>query len=98
MDQLQKEVLSDNSNKQRNLILGILFDLIGMISFTIPLIGEFSDVVWAPISGLLIAWMYKGASGKIGGIFGFIEEAFPFTDVIPTFTLMWFYTYYFKKK
>ncbi len=98
MDQLQKEVVATDANKQRDLILGILFDLIGMLSFSIPLIGEFSDVVWAPISGLLIAWMYKGVSGKIGGIFGFIEEAFPFTDVIPTFTIMWFYTYYIKKK
>ena len=98
MDQLQKEVVATDANKQRDLILGILFDLIGMLSFSIPLIGEFSDVVWAPISGLLIAWMYKGVSGKIGGIVGFIEEAFPFTDVIPTFTIMWFYTYYIKKK
>ncbi len=98
MIELQNNIVAEDDHKQRNLILGILFDLIGMISFTIPLIGEFSDVVWAPISGLLIAWMYKGASGKIGGIFGFIEEAFPFTDVIPTFTLMWFYTYYIKKK
>jgi len=86
------------ANKQRNLYLGLLFDGIGMLSFTIPLLGEFSDVIWAPVSGLLVAWMYKGKSGRLGGIFSVIEEAIPFTDIIPTFTLMWFYTYYYKLK
>ncbi len=87
----KKELLA---NKQRNLYLGLLFDGIGMLSFTIPLIGEFGDLVWAPISGYLLSRMYKGTAGKIGGIIAFLEEAFPFTDVIPTYTLMWFYTYY----
>ena len=83
--------------KQRNLYLGQLFDAIGMLSFSIPFIGEFSDVVWAPLSGYILAKMYKGRTGKMVGIFSFLEEAIPFTDVIPTFTLMWIYTYIFKK-
>jgi hypothetical protein len=84
------------TRKQRNLILGIVFDCIGMMSFSVPFIGEFSDVVWAPISGLLMAWMYKGTIGKIGGVLSFLEEIIPFTDVIPTFTLTWIYTYIIK--
>jgi hypothetical protein len=32
------------NNKSRNL-LGILFDMIGMLSFTVPFLGEFSDVI-----------------------------------------------------
>jgi hypothetical protein len=39
------------NNKTRNLVLGILFDAIGMLSFTVPFIGEFSDVIWAPLAG-----------------------------------------------
>lgn len=85
------------SNKSRDLILGLLFDVIGMMSFTVPFIGEFSDVIWAPVSGLLMVWMYKGTSGKIGGVFSFLEEIIPFTDFVPSFTLMWFYTYVLKK-
>ena len=85
-------------NKQRNLILGILFDLIGMLSFTIPFLGEFSDVVWAPISGLLMARLYKGISGKVGGVVSFLEEIIPFADFIPSFTLMWIYTYVLNNK
>jgi hypothetical protein len=84
--------------RYKKLFLGILFDVIGMLSFTIPFLGEFSDVVWAPISGFLITRMYKGSVGKIGGIFSFVEEMFPFSDVIPTFTLTWIYYYKIKKE
>jgi hypothetical protein len=85
------------ANKIRNLVLGILFDAIGMLSFTIPFIGEFSDVVWAPVSAYLMTRLYKGSIGRIGGIFSFIEEIIPFTDAIPSFTIMWIYTYIIKK-
>lgn len=86
------------ANKQRNLVLGILFDLIGMLSFTIPLIGEFSDVVWAPLSAILMTRLYKGTSGKVGGVVSFLEEIIPFSDFIPSFTLMWIYTYVLNNK
>ena len=86
------------SNKTAKLILGILFDFVGMLSYLIPGIAETSDVVWAPISGFLLVAMYKGYTGKVAGIIGFFEEILPFTDVIPTFTLTWIYQYIFKKE
>jgi len=89
--------LEENDNKNRNLILGLLFDGIGMLTFSIPFLGEFSDVVWAPIAGFLMTWMYKGTVGKVGGIFAFLEEIIPFTDFIPSFTLTWIYNYWIKK-
>lgn len=85
-------------DQYKKLILGIVFDAIGILSFSIPFLGEFSDVVWAPVSGFLLARMYKGSVGKIGGIVSFVEEFFPFTDVIPTFTLTWIYYYKLKNK
>ena len=95
---MEKEVRIEKANyKIRNLILGILFDAIGMFSFTIPYLGEFSDVIWAPIAGFLMTWMYKGTVGKVGGIFAFLEEIIPFTDFIPSFTLTWIYNYWIKK-
>jgi len=84
--------------KYKKLFLGIIFDAIGMLSFTIPFIGEFSDVVWAPMAGFLMTRMYKGSLGKIGGIVVFVEEFFPLTDIIPTFTLTWIYYYIIKKE
>lgn len=89
-------VITDD-NKFRNLIFGLIFDGIGMLSFTIPLIGEFSDVIWAPLSGFLMIWMYKGLLGKIGGTITFLEEILPFSDFMPTFTLIWIYNYFIKK-
>lgn len=85
-------------NKNKKLILGILFDAIGFVSFVIPGIGEFTDIVWAPLSGWLMTKLYKGKSGKIAGVVSFVEEIIPGLDVIPTFTLMWLYTYVFKTK
>lgn len=90
------QLQQNHAHKNRNLVLGILFDFIGMLSFTIPFIGEFSDVVWAPLSGILMAQMYKGTSGKVAGVVSFLEEIIPFSDIIPSFTLMWIYTYVFK--
>ena len=94
---IEKVQSGDHKNKTRNLLLGIVFDGIGMLSFTVPVLGEFSDVVWAPIAGYLMTTMYKGTIGKIGGVITFLEELFPFTDFIPSFTLTWVYNYLIKR-
>jgi hypothetical protein len=78
--------------KYRYLILGLLFDGVGMLSFLIPGIGEFSDVIWAPIAAWLMTRMYRGRSGQVAGLVTFIEELMPGMDMIPSFTLMWLYT------
>lgn len=78
-------------------MLGLLFDGIGMLSFLIPGIGEFSDIIWAPFAAWLMTRMYKGRSGQIAGIVTFIEELLPGLDLVPSFTLMWLYTYVFSK-
>ncbi|WP_379842208.1 hypothetical protein [Flavobacterium myungsuense] len=85
------------NTKNRDLILGLFFDFIGMLSFSIPLIGEFSDVIWAPIAGFLMTYLYKGKVGKIAGILTFLEEIIPFTDFIPSFTLTWIYKYLIRR-
>ena len=80
-------------NKIRNLFLGLLFDALGMLSFFLPGIGEFSDVIWAPLAGWLMTRMYKGKIGQAAGLVTFVEELVPGLDVVPTFTIMWVYTY-----
>ncbi|RAJ12015.1 hypothetical protein [Olleya aquimaris] len=87
-----------NTNKYAKLLLGLFFDALGYVSFIIPGIGEFADIVWAPASAWLMTKLYKGRTGKIAAVFSFIEEALPGLDVIPSFTLMWFYTYVFSNK
>ena len=78
------------NKKYKKLILSILFDAIGFIPFT--------DIVWAPLSAYLMTKMYKGKEGKVAAIISFIEEAIPFLDVVPTFTIMWFYSYVINKE
>jgi len=85
-------------SKYKKLLLGILFDALGYVSFIIPSFGEFTDVIWAPVSAWLMMKMYKGNTGKIAGVISFVEEALPFTDIIPAFTLMWLYTFVYKAK
>lgn len=98
-DEIQIKNISNMDNlKTKKLILGILLDAIGMLSFTIPIVGEFSDVIWAPLAGFLITKMYKGRIGRTAGILTFVEEIIPFTDFIPSFTLTWIYNYWIKKE
>ena len=67
-----------------------------MLSYVVPVFGETIDLIWAPISGILLVLMFKGTVGKLAGVFGFIEELIPMVDIIPTFTITWFYTYIIK--
>jgi hypothetical protein len=79
----------ENFSKNKKLVIGLILDALGYLSFIFP----FIDIIWAPLSGYLMTKLYKGKPGKIAGIITFIEEALPFVDVIPTFTLMWLYTF-----
>ncbi len=88
----------DNTSKYKKLAMSIVFDAVGYASFIIPGLGEFVDLAWAPASAFLMTKMYKGNTGKIAAGVAFIEEILPGLDVIPTFTLMWLYTYVFKAK
>lgn len=85
-------------NKWKNLWVGLLLDAIGMLSFVFPGVGEFLDIIWAPVSGWLMTRMYRGNKGKVAGVIAFLEELIPGLDVIPSFTLMWLYTYVFRNK
>ncbi|MCS4238085.1 hypothetical protein [Myroides odoratus] len=95
---MQEQQTQTNSLKTRQLIIGLFLDLLGMASYLIPGLGEFSDVIWAPISAFILAKMYPGKVGKVGALVNFVEELSPGLDIIPTFTLTWVYTYYFQKK
>ncbi|WP_066218593.1 hypothetical protein [Formosa haliotis] len=89
--------MSNNKNYKK-LVLSIFLDAIGYVSFIIPGIGEFFDIIWAPMSAWIMTKMYKGQQGKIAAGISFLEEAMPGLDIIPTFTLMWFYTYVYSAK
>ena len=80
--------------KYQILILGLLFDALGYVSIVFPPF----DFLWAPLSAYLMTKLYKGKEGKIAAVISFVEEAMPFLDIIPTFSLMWIYTFLLKSK
>lgn len=84
--------------KYKLLRQGILFDLIGMSTMAIPVVGPFLDMIWAPLAAKQMSKMYKGNEGKLASVVVFLEEILPFTDIVPTFTLMWLYTFVWKKQ
>ncbi len=86
------------NQKYKLLRQGILYDLIGMASMIIPVIGPFLDIAWAPYAAKRMSEMYPGGKGKLAAAFVFLEEILPFTDVIPSFTLMWLYTFVISSK
>lgn len=86
--------------KEKNhlLIKGLVYDAIGMATASIPLVGGLLDLAWAPYAAKKMSEMYPGKKGKLASVIVFLEEILPFTDIIPTFTLMWLYTFVWKKQ
>ncbi|RYY41043.1 MAG: hypothetical protein EOO08_03600 [Chitinophagaceae bacterium] len=76
----------------------IVMDLLGYASFSIPVIGEVADLIWAPISASIYYRMFGGKVGIFGGAFAFLEELLPGTDIIPTFTISWVIQYARRRK
>ncbi|MGB3592326.1 MAG: hypothetical protein WBA16_11635 [Nonlabens sp.] len=79
-------------NKRSKLIIGLILDAIGMAT------PFFVDLLWAPISGYLMKKMYKGEMGKTASWLVTLEELIPGLDFIPSFTIMWCYTYLYKNE
>jgi hypothetical protein len=73
-----------------NIAICIIMDLLGMASYALPMLGEFSDIIWAPLSAFIFNKLFGGRLGLIGGVLNFLEEVIPFTDIIPSFTIAWF--------
>lgn len=86
------------NRRQPSLIFCLLMDFIGCASYSIPVLGEVADVIWAPVSALIFFLTFGGWKGALGGMFDFVEELLPGTDFIPSFTLMWFLQKMGKKK
>jgi hypothetical protein len=77
------------------LAASIVIDIIGIITYFVPGLGELFDLGWAPISGFLVYMLYGSA---FFGIANALEELLPFTDFIPAATLAWLYYKFIKKE
>lgn len=62
----------------------------GMLSYLISGIGEWTDIVMAILTAIAI---FKSFHSYGWAAFGFLEEILPFTDVIPSATIVWLYRF-----
>ncbi len=69
------------------LLICLLVDIIGTSSELLPILGELTDVVWAPIAALTLRSLFQGSN--IVFALEFAEEFLPFTDVLPLATICW---------
>uniref|UniRef100_A0A7S2RIK8 Uncharacterized protein n=1 Tax=Rhizochromulina marina TaxID=1034831 RepID=A0A7S2RIK8_9STRA len=78
------------ASKETKLLLSLLVDLVGMSTYALPGVGEAGDIAWAPISAILVQYLYGNAA--LSGL-ALVEELLPGLDFIPTATIAWFITY-----
>ena len=69
------------NRKQPSLIFCILMDLAGYATYAVPLLGELGDLMWAPVSAMIFYKTFGSWKGALGGVFNFIEEFMPGTDL-----------------
>ncbi len=89
--QKREQLLEKFQQESTNfLVLSLCIDLVGMLSYIGFMPTELTDIISAPVLGYAI-YMLHGT--KTGAIVGFAEELLPFTDVIPTATIIWYLKY-----
>jgi hypothetical protein len=69
------------------LLVCVAIDVIGTSSELVPLLGEVSDIVWAPIAALILRSLFGGSNTVL--VLEFAEEILPFTDILPLATICW---------
>jgi hypothetical protein len=86
------------NKQQSSFLFCILMDAIGYATYAVPFLGEFGDIIWAPVSAIIFFKTFGGWKGAFGGVFNFVEEILPGMDFIPSFTLMWAWKNWMAKK
>lgn len=66
------------------LLICLAIDIIGSSSEVVPILGELTDVVYAPIAATVLRNLY--GSNILFGL-EFVEEILPFTDILPLATI-----------
>ena len=80
-------------------IFSISFQPLFLILFTHPililLLGEITDVVWAPIAAYLVRKQFNNSN--VVFVLEFAEEFLPLTDLLPLATFCWLIETYYRE-
>ncbi|MDR1678966.1 MAG: hypothetical protein LBR81_04230 [Prevotellaceae bacterium] len=89
--------MKNTNNHSPKLYQALLLDGVGLLTYLLPVLGDYADIVWAPVSAWLFYRLYGGRLGVFGAAVSFVEEILPWTDFIPTFTIGWIVKKFLKK-
>lgn len=78
------------------LLICLFIDVVGVSSEALPIVGEFTDILTAPVAALALQNLFPGSS-KFIFLFEFAEEILPLTDFIPFATICWVVDTYFAE-
>eukprot|EP00977_Amphora_coffeiformis_P005311 scaffold1131_cov161-Amphora_coffeaeformis.AAC.5 len=71
----------------QKLAICLAIDVLGTSSELLPIVGELTDVIYAPIAATLLRNLYGGSN--VVFLLEFSEEILPFTDILPLATICW---------
>mmetsp|Transcript_90961 Transcript_90961/g.241596 ORF Transcript_90961/g.241596 Transcript_90961/m.241596 type:complete len:125 (-) Transcript_90961:71-445(-) len=83
---LQKWAESLHNEPRTLLVVSLIVDVVGMMSFLILLSGQMTDMLWAPLSGLFLHFFF---GSFLMTSLGCVEELLPFTDLVPSASAAW---------
>lgn len=99
--QSKEELLKEfKKNKYLKLFIALVIDVLGVVaSSALPILGEFTDLIFGPLSGLATFLMFRGKVGIFGGVFETIEEMvpIPLVDATPGVSIVWWVKYVMRK-
>lgn len=64
----------------------VAIDLIGDTSFLLPGVGEVEDLIWAPLSSLIV---FRIFGSETLATVNFVKELLPVSDILPLATIAW---------
>ena len=76
------------------LLLCLLIDILGTSSVLLPIVGEFTDIAYAPIAALVLRSSFQGSNVVFALEFA-PEEILPLPDILPLTTICWLVETYF---
>lgn len=82
------DIMSVKEKSLPSLAACLAMDAVGMASYFFPLVGETFDAFWAIVAAVVF---YRWFRSPIGTVATAVEELLPKTDIVPMFTIAYFF-------
>lgn len=82
------DIMSVKEKSLPSLAACLAMDAVGMASYFLPLVGETFDAFWAIVAAVVF---YRWFRSPIGTVATAVEELLLKTDIVPMFTIAYFF-------